>query len=110
MPAMTDPMNALVQLQSALDSRIVRLQACDIHKDVSIIADRPNGIPRYTYAKVAVARCSPYPYLCLLNRLTRFCVFRWDGRPLKQCVPWIRNRDNDQGSRRASKWAEKKRG
>jgi hypothetical protein len=52
MSSMTDPMNALAQLQLALDNRIVSLQQCDIHKDIYVIADRPNGAFRYTYAKV----------------------------------------------------------
>lgn len=52
MSSMTDPMNALVELQRALDRRTVRPQPCEIHKDISVIFDQPNGTPRYTYAKV----------------------------------------------------------
>jgi hypothetical protein len=50
--SMTDPMNALVQLQSALDGRIIQLRQCEIHKDVSVFVDHPRGLPRFTYAKV----------------------------------------------------------
>src|SRR5690349_2376816 len=53
MPVMTDPMNALLQLQLALDKRIVNVHRGDIHTDISVIADQPNGVPRYTYAKIA---------------------------------------------------------
>ena len=52
MPSMTDPMNAFVELQRALDRWIVSLQPCEIHKDISVIFDQPNGMPRYTYAKI----------------------------------------------------------
>ncbi|MGB4336109.1 MAG: hypothetical protein WBJ41_14820 [Chromatiaceae bacterium] len=52
MSSMTDPMNALVELQRALDRWIVSLQPCEIHKDISVIFDQPNGMPRYTYAKI----------------------------------------------------------
>jgi hypothetical protein len=45
-------MNALVQLQSALDGRIIQLRQCAIHKDVSLFVDQPGGLPRFTYAKV----------------------------------------------------------
>jgi hypothetical protein len=45
-------MNALVQLQIALDNRLVTLHPCEIHNDICVIADRPNGVPRYTYAKI----------------------------------------------------------
>jgi len=56
MASMTDPMNALVQLQLALDRRIVSLHPCEIHKDILVIVDQPNGKPRYTYAKVNSGR------------------------------------------------------
>ncbi len=52
MPSMVDPMNALVELQRALDRRIVSLHPCEMHKDISVIFDQPNGTSRYTYAKV----------------------------------------------------------
>lgn len=52
MSAMTDPMNALVQLQFALENQIVELHPCEVHQDIRVVADRPNGTPRYTYAKV----------------------------------------------------------
>lgn len=52
MPGMTDPMDALVQLQLALDNRVVSLSPCELHKDILVIADQPNGTPRYTYVKI----------------------------------------------------------
>ncbi len=47
---MTDPMNALEQLQIALDKGVVQLTPCEIHKELGVIADQPNGTPRFTYA------------------------------------------------------------
>jgi len=52
MPQMTDPMNALKELQKALENKWVKLTPCDIHKEMSVIADQPNGVVRFTYALV----------------------------------------------------------
>lgn len=53
MSEMTNPMNALIQLQFALDSRLVFLTPCEIHKDISVIMDEPNGGLRLTYARTS---------------------------------------------------------
>lgn len=52
MSQMTDPMNALRELQKALDNNWVQLTPCDIHKEISVIVDQPNGVVRVTYALV----------------------------------------------------------
>ena len=52
MSNMTDPMNALTQLQIALDNGVVLLTPCEIHKELGVIADKPNGTPRFTYALI----------------------------------------------------------
>jgi len=49
MSNMTDPMNALKQLQIALDKRVVQLTPCEIYRDLSVIIDQPNGKSRFTY-------------------------------------------------------------
>jgi hypothetical protein len=53
---MTDPMDSLRGLQSALDSGAVRLQQfqpCVLHPDVSVMLDSPApGCTRFTYAKL----------------------------------------------------------
>jgi hypothetical protein len=49
---MTNPMDALVFLQAALDAGTVRMRACDIHPDLKVLLDHPAGDPRITYAKV----------------------------------------------------------
>lgn len=45
-------MEALKKLQYALDAGAVSLSACDIHKGLSVLFDRPDGTPRFTYAVV----------------------------------------------------------
>lgn len=52
MPAMSDPMNALVGLQHAVDSGAVKLQNCEIYSDIGVYMDQPNEKVRITYAKV----------------------------------------------------------
>lgn len=47
---MTDPTDALTQLQIALDNRAVQLIPCEIHRELGVIADTPNGKTRFTYA------------------------------------------------------------
>jgi hypothetical protein len=49
---MTNPMDALVLLQEALDEGLVRMRACEIHRDVQVLLDHPKGELRLTYAKV----------------------------------------------------------
>jgi hypothetical protein len=50
---MTNPMDALVSLQSALDEDRVTMRACDIHPDMKVLLDHPMGELRLTYASVA---------------------------------------------------------
>jgi hypothetical protein len=54
MSVMTDPMDALVKLQEALDSGIpLQQQRCDLNPDLRLIADEPTpGCIRMTYAKI----------------------------------------------------------
>jgi len=54
---MTDPIDALVKLQEALDGRVpLPKQKCDIYKDLLLIADQPAGKLRLTYAKIEKGR------------------------------------------------------
>lgn len=46
-------MNALVQLQSAIDSGRALLNTCEIHSELRAIADQPLQRPRFTYARIA---------------------------------------------------------
>jgi hypothetical protein len=54
---MTDPMDALVKLQAALDSGVpLQQQPCTIYKDLRLIADQPAGRLRLTYAKIEIGK------------------------------------------------------
>ena len=48
MPAMADPMQALIGLQNAVDHRLVRLQRCDLYSDLRVLLDQPAGKPRFS--------------------------------------------------------------
>ncbi|MBN8791024.1 MAG: GNAT family N-acetyltransferase [Stenotrophomonas nitritireducens] len=52
MAAMTDPMNALISFQQALATGGVSPQMAELHNDVLVLFDHPNGVPRFTYALV----------------------------------------------------------
>lgn len=47
---MTDPMDALNGLQTALNAGTVQLRPCDLHPNLTVLLDHPNGKPRFTYA------------------------------------------------------------
>jgi hypothetical protein len=50
---MTDPMDALVYLQEALDAGTVQMRSSDIHPDLKVLVDHPLGELRLTYASIA---------------------------------------------------------
>lgn len=52
MSSITDPMNAHTQLQVAFDKRVVQLTPCEIYRELGMIADKPNGTPRFTYTLI----------------------------------------------------------
>ncbi|WP_323117046.1 GNAT family N-acetyltransferase [Klebsiella quasivariicola] len=47
---MTDPHNALVSFQSALQLGLFQPSTCKIHKELAFWYDIPNDSPRFTYA------------------------------------------------------------
>ncbi len=47
---MTDPMDALNSLQTALNAGTVPLRPCDQHPNLRVLFDQPNNNPRFTYA------------------------------------------------------------
>lgn len=49
---MTDPMNALVSFKDALAVGSISPQRGEIHRDVLVLLDKPNGETRLTYALV----------------------------------------------------------
>ncbi len=52
MPAMTDPMNALVQFQQAYEAGLIPVQPGRLDASVLMAADQPNGKPRFSYMRV----------------------------------------------------------
>jgi hypothetical protein len=52
MPAMTDPMDALIDFRRAIALRELRVQPADFHPGIFVHVDQPTGAPRYTYALV----------------------------------------------------------
>jgi hypothetical protein len=49
---MVDPMNALVGLQEALDSRRILLTPCALYPNIKVVFDQPHGKGRFTYANI----------------------------------------------------------
>ena len=52
MPGMTNPMDALIALQVAIDQKRIELEPCYIHRELRFIADEPGGRLRLTYASI----------------------------------------------------------
>jgi hypothetical protein len=49
---MTDPMDSLNAMQSALNEGIIRLQSCELYPEIGILLDQPNGFYRYSYVQL----------------------------------------------------------
>lgn len=49
---MTDPMNSLISFQRALRAREISPQRGELHEDLLVLLDQPNGKTRFTYALV----------------------------------------------------------
>src|SRR5205823_1242246 len=45
-------MDALVSLQTALDTETVYMQRCKTNSYLKVLLDHPNGEPRFTYARI----------------------------------------------------------
>ncbi|ANK92739.1 hypothetical protein AMK01_CH03316 [Rhizobium sp. N6212] len=52
MPAMTDPMTALISFQQELKRGSIDLQRCETDPNLFVHVDRPAGTPRFTYVKL----------------------------------------------------------
>ena len=52
MTQMTDPFDGLKELQKAIDARIVQMTPCELHPDICVHFDRPNGEHRFSYALI----------------------------------------------------------
>ena len=49
---MTDPMDALVSLQAALDAGTVKMRPAELYPELQVLLDRPQGEVRLTYARL----------------------------------------------------------
>lgn len=49
---MSDPLIALKSLQSAYIEKSVELQTCALYPQMQVLLDYPNGVSRFTYAKL----------------------------------------------------------
>jgi hypothetical protein len=52
MSSMNDPMSTLVKFQRAIEMGFLTLLPGELHPDISMTVDQPNGTYRYTYAKL----------------------------------------------------------
>lgn len=49
---MTDPMDSLNGMQSALNEGLVSLQPCETHQEIGVLFDQPNGVSRFSYVQL----------------------------------------------------------
>jgi hypothetical protein len=56
LPSIVDPMTALVSLDGALREKSVKMQRCELHPELRVMVDYPNGSLRLTYAKLHKSR------------------------------------------------------
>ena len=52
MSKMTNPMDGLISLQSAIDNGFDELSPCEIFPDIQVVFDQPHGTHRFTYVKI----------------------------------------------------------
>lgn len=64
---MTDPMDALNGLQSALDAKSVQLQSCEVHRNLRVFLDHPMGTPRFTYALIEGGKVNAVALFVLID-------------------------------------------
>lgn len=73
---MTDPMEALNGLQSALDAGTVQLKPCDLHPDIQVLLDDANGTPRFTYAQIDGSQVQAVAILIVAEPVDRVPCFQ----------------------------------
>jgi hypothetical protein len=75
MTTMTDPLDGLIALQDALNQRLVQLSPCELHSDISIHVDQPNGHQRLSYTKVVKGEIQAYSVFVLTEPLNGLPCF-----------------------------------
>ncbi|CAI3798501.1 hypothetical protein [Rheinheimera sp. MM224] len=77
MTQMTDPHDGLMELQKAIDARIVQMTPCDLHPDICVLFDTPNGEHRFSYALIEAGEIKSFAVYVMadpLNGLPCFSV------------------------------------
>lgn len=76
MPALTDPMDALIDFSRAIAQREIRVQPADFHQEVFVHVDQPAGAPRYTYALIEDGEVTAVALLALTEPIEGVPTFQ----------------------------------
>lgn len=76
MPAITDPMDALVDFRRAIAQREIPVQPADFHPDIFLHVDQPAGAPKYTYALVEGGEVTAVALLALTEPIEGVPTFQ----------------------------------
>lgn len=75
MTQMTDPHDGLVELQKAIDAKVVKMDFCTLHPDVCIHFDRPNGEHRFSYANIVNGEIRAFAVFVIVEPLNNLPCF-----------------------------------
>lgn len=87
MSSTNDPLATLGKFQRALEMGLLSLQPGELHKDISVALDQPNGTFRYTYAKVegqTVQSVAFFVYVRAIYGMGRFQVTFATAEPFRR--------------------------
>lgn len=87
MSSTNDPLATLEKFQRALEMGILQLLPGELHKDISVAVDQPNGTFRYTYAKVegqTVKSVAFFVYVRAIYGMGRFQVSFATAEPYRR--------------------------
>lgn len=76
MPRITDPMNALMLLQQAIDDDLVTLQKCEINPELVVLYDSPIDTPRFTYALLSGRKVKSIALFVLTKKIEGIPCFQ----------------------------------
>ncbi|WP_415913410.1 GNAT family N-acetyltransferase [Neptuniibacter sp. QD37_11] len=75
MPHMTNPHDGLVEFQKALDQGLIQLSPCEVHKDITVFKDEPDGTLRLTFAALEGTTVKAYAVFILAEPLKGLSCF-----------------------------------
>lgn len=70
-----DPHDGLVELQKAIDAKVVKMDSCVLHSDIVIHFDRPNGENRFSYAKIVNGEIRSFAFFVIVEPLNNLPCF-----------------------------------